>query len=228
MAGRWSLLGPVEPEPTTRALTHVESMLDRYGLLSRTIVSAEGFTGGFAAAYKVLSGLEETGAVSRAYAVEGIGGAQFALPGVIDRLRSSAADETSRAVVLTAADPANPFGASVPWPDRDHDGKPTRAAGALTVLVDGSPVLWVDRGLTSLLTWPVDPDVIRIAVGALVPVLQGLAEKVAVTRIDSVAFTDVPRDAIVLQELLSRGFAMTPRALTLRPATTASRSFTDA
>ena len=64
--------------------------------------------------------------------------------------------------------------------------------------------------------------------GALVPVLQGLAEKVAVTRIDSVAFTDVPRDAIVLQELLSRGFAMTPRALTLRPATTASRSFTDA
>ena len=227
MAGRWSLLEPIETDPTTRALTHVEVMLDRFGLLSRTIVSAEGFTGGFAAAYKVLSGLEDTGAVSRTYAVEGIGGAQFALPGVIDRLRASGADDTSRAVVLTAADPANPYGASIPWPERDHDGKPTRAAGALCVLVDGSPVLWLDRGLASLLTWPAEPDTVRIAAGSLVSVLQGLAEKVALTRIDSLPFTDLPRDSIIMEELLSRGFVMTPRALTLRPAA-ASRSLTDA
>jgi len=130
-------------------------------------------------------------------------------------------------VVLTAADPANPYGASIPWPERDHDGKPTRAAGALCVLVDGSPVIWLDRGLASLLTWPAEPDTVRIAAGSLVSVLQGLAEKVALTRIDSLPFTDLPRDSIIMEELLSRGFVMTPRALTLRPAA-ASRSLTDA
>ncbi|MEO7981951.1 MAG: DEAD/DEAH box helicase, partial [Sporichthyaceae bacterium] len=186
--GRWSLLPDVETDPTRRAATLAEVLLDRHGVVTRGAAQAERTPGGFAAVYRVLATFEETGRCRRGYFVEGLGAAQFALPGAVDRLRAVAAAlerageepvaraavaDVPRAVVLAATDPANPFGAAVPWPKRgpgsgeDAGHKPGRKAGALVVLVDGSLVLYVERGGRTLLTWADDPAVLQPAVDAL-------------------------------------------------------------
>jgi ATP-dependent Lhr-like helicase len=126
-AGRWSILPDLEPDPTVRSAAVAETLLDRHGVITRGAVVAERTAGGFAATYRVLSAFEDAGRVRRGYFVEGLGAAQFATGGAVDRLRaqSSAAGGPSdrdagdaRTVVLAAADPANPYGAALPWPDR--------------------------------------------------------------------------------------------------------------
>ncbi|MDQ1295891.1 MAG: ATP-dependent helicase Lhr and Lhr-like helicase, partial [Actinomycetota bacterium] len=124
VAGRWSSLPPAEPDTTVRAKALLEVMVERHGILTRGSVTAERFPGGFAAAYTVLSAMERVGAVRRGYVVEGLGPAQFAVPGAVDRLREETGRaqgplpnaDPRRAVVLAAADPANPYGAALPWP----------------------------------------------------------------------------------------------------------------
>jgi ATP-dependent Lhr-like helicase len=150
--GRWSLVsrelaaaGPETVSPTESATAVVGTLLERHGVLTRAAVRGEGVPGGFAGVYPVLRAMEESGRIRRGYFVTGLGGAQFALPGAVDRLRAfrdGEAEGQPGAVVLAATDPANPYGVALPWPVKG----PQRAAGAFVVLVGGAPSLYVERG----------------------------------------------------------------------------------
>ncbi|MEV4256223.1 crosslink repair DNA glycosylase YcaQ family protein, partial [Spirillospora sp. NPDC049652] len=332
VAGRWWPLPERETTPTARSHALAESLLDRYGIVIRGAVAAERTPGGFSAVYPVLRAFEETGRCRRGYFVEGLGAAQFALPGAVDRLRAlrpspppaappppaslwetpapdapdgrwdapgpsddasggrweSAAEGTSerwgspaedvsgggggssasdafpdrwdepdasrgpttgrsgagrpghgrppslggslapvaatrgqesgeRALVLAAADPANVYGAALPWPDRPDEAasghKPGRKAGALVVLIGGRLVLYVERGGKTLLTWDDDPDVLQPAVDALaLAVREGALGKLTVERADGEDINDSPLAAA----LEAAGFHPTPRGLRLR------------
>ena len=223
VAGRWSLIPEVEADPTVRAHAAAEVLLDRYGIVTRGSVVAEQTPGGFAAVYKVLSAFEESGKVRRGYFVEGLGAAQFATAGAVDRVRafvSSDADRTpGGALVLAAADPANPFGAALPWPQQeagdDAKHRPARRAGSLVVLVDGAPVLYAERGGRTLISFSGDRDALEEASRALAAkVTDGSMRSLTVTKLDG-------RDAVsssgaVVNALVQSGFAMTPQGLRLR------------
>lgn len=168
MYGRWALAVRPAQDATSRSVAHGEAWLDRYGVLTRGSVQAEDVIGGFALAYKVLSGFEESGKAMRGYVIEGLGAAQFSTPAIIDRLRGVAdsPDVTGwpsgtlepKTYVIAAADPANPYGAALGWPQRDESGgqvsaSPSRAAGALVVLIDGLCVAHLTRGGKTLSTY---------------------------------------------------------------------------
>jgi ATP-dependent Lhr-like helicase len=151
-AGRWSLVAPLlEPRPNATASAHARAvqLLERYGVLTREAALGEGNLGGFAGVYPILRALEDQGKVRRGYFVAGLGAAQFALAGAVDRLRRSTDD--GETIVLAATDPGQPFGASLPWPESDV--RPSRSAGALVVLQDGRPLVFVERGGKSLVTF---------------------------------------------------------------------------
>jgi ATP-dependent Lhr-like helicase len=223
VAGRWSLIPEVETDPTIRAHAAAEVLLDRYGIVTRGSVVAEETPGGFAAVYKVLSAFEESGKVRRGYFVEGLGAAQFATAGAVDRVRAFVSSDADRipggGLVLAAADPANPFGAALPWPERageeDAKHRPARRAGALVVLVDGAPVLYAERGGRTLISFSGDADALREAGRALATkVTGGAIRSLTVTKLDG-------RDAVsssgaVVDALVGNGFAMTPQGLRLR------------
>ena len=153
-AGRWSLVGAESGRATATERLHAQSLalLDRHGVLTREAVATEGIEGGFAAVYPVLRAMEEAGRIRRGYFVDGLGAAQFALAGALDRLRAArdpADPPTTGAIhLLAAADPANPYGAALAWPRRgETDRRPLqRAAGAYVVLVDGVAALYLERG----------------------------------------------------------------------------------
>ena len=153
--GRWSLVGDAlfgeVPSATERAHARAGVLLERHGVLTREAVRGEGVAGGFAGVYPVLRAMEESGRVRRGYFVDGLGGAQFALPGAVDRLRQHRDGDAVGAatVVLAATDPANTYGLTLPWPS-EHDARPARAAGAYVVLVDGIASLYLERGGRSL------------------------------------------------------------------------------
>ena len=165
--GRWSLvrdLAAAADNPTKRAVARTRLLLERYGIVSRRAAQAEGHAGGFGPAYKVCRELEEQGRVRRGHFVDGLEGAQFAYAGAVDRLRDCREDAEERdtlvtpddVVTLAAMDPANPYGALVPWPgvaDADK-AKPRRVAGAWLLLARGRPVLYVGRRGRSLITFP--------------------------------------------------------------------------
>ncbi|BCJ54825.1 DEAD/DEAH box helicase [Actinoplanes sp. NBRC 14428] len=230
MAGRWSRLPDRDLDPTRRAAALADLLLERHGVVTRGAVMAEGVTGGFAAVYPVLGALEERGAARRGYFVEGLGAAQFAVPGAVDRLRalSEPAELAKRtgttAVVLAATDPANPYGAALPWPDRVVDsgnGETTpaaghragRKAGALVVLVAGDLILYVERGGRTLLSFTDDPESLLAAGQALAAsVRSGALGAMSVERADGESVHSSPlRDA-----LTTAGFRATPRGLRLR------------
>jgi ATP-dependent Lhr-like helicase len=166
VAGRWSLLPEVELATTLRATTLAEQLLERHGVVTRGAVMSEGVVGGFALAYKVLSGLEETGRTRRGYFIEGLGAAQFATPATVDRLRAFAPDAAAAelreqprvALTLAACDPANPYGAALNWPEPPTGHRPGRKAGALVVLVDGALGLYVERGGKTVLDFLASDD----------------------------------------------------------------------
>ncbi|TXS06653.1 DEAD/DEAH box helicase [Streptomyces sp. col6] len=224
VSGRWSLLPPIEPEPTHRAHALARTLLDRHGVVTRGAVQAEGVEGGFSAAYRVLSAFEDNGQARRGYVVEGLGAAQFAMDGAVDRLRavSTARDRTEpgadpRALVLAAADPANAYGAALPWPE-PPDGaghKPGRKAGSLVVLVDGELTLYMERGGKTLLAWPTDPDdpALRAAAAALAAAARaGALGTVTVERTNGASSLTSPLG----RTLEAAGFLATPRGLRLR------------
>ncbi|MGH3379055.1 MAG: Lhr family helicase, partial [Actinoallomurus sp.] len=217
VAGRWWLLPPREQDTTRRGHALAETLLDRYGVVIRGAVMAERTPGGFAAVYPVLRAFEETGRCRRGYFVEGLGAAQFALPGAVDRLRATqrADGEAVRALVLAATDPANAYGAALPWPERPGEAasghKPGRKAGALVVLVEGELVLYVERGGKTLLSWH-ETD-LQPAVDALaLAVREGALGRLTVERADGGAIIDSPLAAA----LEAAGFHPTPRGLRLR------------
>ncbi|MEV8633160.1 ATP-dependent helicase [Streptosporangium sp. NPDC051023] len=241
VGGRWWPLPAPSQDATQRAHAQAEVLLERHGVVTRGAVAAERLPGGFAAVYPVLRAFEESGRCRRGYFVEGLGGAQFALPGAVDRMRATpAAPETARpasdpwnarpandpwnarppgegarrAVVLAATDPANPYGAALPW--AAHPGevshKPGRKAGSLVVLVDGHLILYVERGGRTLLSFT-DGDSLQPAVDALaLAVRDGALGKLTVERADGAAINDSPLGAA----LESAGFHPTPRGLRLR------------
>jgi len=166
-AGRWSLTAPLflpTPTPTEFVTTRAIQLLERYGVLTREMALAEGVEGGFAGVYPVLKLLEERGQVRRGYFVDGLGAAQFAQPGAVDLLRSMSlashgpdsdntyeSDGSPDAWVLAATDPAQPYGAALPWPA--SSGRPSRAIGAYVVLVNGHACAYLERGGKRLLTF---------------------------------------------------------------------------
>ncbi len=230
VAGRWSALPVPEPDSTLRAHHQAELLLNRHGVLTKGAVAAEAVPGGFAMLYKVLTTLEEAGRCQRGYFVESLGGAQFALASTVDRLRGyldepgSFKDPTRpeyRAVVLAAADPANPYGAALPWPSRaleeEGGGRPGRKAGALVVLVDGELAWFVERGGRSLLSLRDDPDVNRAAAAALAQlVTAGRVSSILVERINGLPVLGPDVSAPAVSALSDAGFARTPRGLRLR------------
>ncbi len=227
-AGRWSLVEPRHPDPTVRRAALVASMLERHGVLLRGVASAEDVSGGFAALYPVLARLEETGAVRRGYLVEGQGAAQFALPECVDRLRADA-QLTPGAVVIAATDPANPYGALLPWPaavGEESAGRPRRVAGADVVLVDGELALFLERGGGSVVGLTADGDTLGRAAGALAEAAPTRYAGLTLRRVDgenALSSTSATRTALV-----EAGFVPTPRGLRLRapgPRTPSPRTF---
>ena len=173
-AGRWSLVADLVGEarsPTERGHALATTLLERHGVVTREAVSAEGVSGGYASVYPVLRAMEESGRARRGYFVAGLGAAQFALPGAVDRLRSAREDDAPTVRILAATDPAQPYGAALPWPRGEGDERLPlqRAAGAYVVQVDGVAALYLERGGRSLLTLPAGADLDRRAraVGAL-------------------------------------------------------------
>ncbi|WP_336716139.1 Lhr family ATP-dependent helicase [Arthrobacter sp. USHLN218] len=216
--GRWSLLPSPEPDTTVHAHATAELLLDRYGVVTRGSVAGEGVPGGFGLLYKVLAKLEETGRCRRGYFIEHLGAAQFAVPATVDRLRSfnrdaQLAEQPRAAVALAATDPANPYGAALPWPAQDGGHRPGRKAGALVVLVDGELVLYVERGGKTLLTFTEDPEDLSLCAAALVAVIRrGAADKMAVEKVNGVPVLDTE----VARALTGAGFYTTPRGLRFR------------
>jgi ATP-dependent Lhr-like helicase len=228
------------------------TLLERHGVVTRGAVAAERVPGGFAAVYPVLRAMEETGQCRRGYFVEGLGAAQFALPGAVDRMRAlaaalatptapaptewevpaewamlSAPPLTGRGaarpgpavapVVLAAADPAQPYGAALPWPERPDDSptghKPGRKAGALVILASGALALYVERGGKTLLSWTDDPALLEPCAAALAAaVRQGVLGRITVEKADGETVHDTP----LARALQSAGFRPTPRGLRLR------------
>jgi len=306
VSGRWSLLPEREADPTRRLHAIAQTMLDRHGILTRGAVVSERLAGGFGALYPVLRAMEEAGQCRRGYFVEGLGAAQFALPGAVDRMRAlgtemaelaaqapapaigggeqGAAEAEAapawgpppsaevatwervgggrpgagprggghgpgpggghgagpggggygwgqpgapvgtgrtgnqpEAVVLAAGDPANPFGAALPWPERPGEvpgaHRPGRKAGALVILCRGHLVLYVERGGKTLLSWTSDPAELAPAATALAAAVRGGAlGRLTVERADGTGVYDTP----LAQALADAGFRPTPRGLRLR------------
>ncbi len=177
--GRWSSVASLfatRPEPTGRAHARTLLLLERHGVVSRDCLAVEDLPGGFAALYPVYRAMEEAGKVRRGHFVEGYSGAQFAFPGAVDRLRAARNAEGGAAHVLAATDPANPFGALLPWPaPRSAAARPRRSTGARVVQVDGEAVLYVERSGQRLWTFPVaDPAEEEPALARAVRALAGL------------------------------------------------------
>jgi ATP-dependent Lhr-like helicase len=252
VSGRWSLLpdragGSDGAAATMRAHAHALTLLERHGVVTRGAVAAERVPGGFAAVYPVLRAMEETGQCRRGYFVEGLGAAQFALPGAVDRMRAIAAvnggvqgagppgqaergarsadpretpapaDSAERTMVLAAADPAQPYGAALPWPSRPGETaaahRPGRKAGALVILHDGDLVLYVERGGKTLLSWSDDASVLQPCAAALATaVREGALGRITVEKADGGAVYDSP----LAHALESAGFRPTPKGLRLR------------
>jgi ATP-dependent Lhr-like helicase len=180
--------------------------------------------------YKVLTAFEDAGRCQRGYFVESLGGAQFAVASTVDRLRSylDGVDPERReyhAVVLAAADPANPYGAALPWPtrkvaDEDATHRPGRKAGALVAVVDGELAWFLERGGRSLLSFTDDAEAHIAAASALTDLVSsGRVGPLLVEKVNGVPVLEPGAEgerAAVQDALVGAGFARTPRGLRLR------------
>lgn len=233
-AGRWSLLPERVADNTIRAHATADVLLERYGVLTRGSVQSEGVRGGFALMYRVLTEFEDRGRCRRGYFVDSLGGAQFSTTDVVDRLRSFETDRPrasgesggfvtvggaqgdAGSLVLAACDPANAYGAALPWPKSAVEGaghRPGRKAGALVVLVDGELALYLERGGKTLLTFTEDPA----ARAAAATALAGLVNN---RRVDSLVIDRVNGESVhgntFADFLTQAGFAATPKGFRLR------------
>ncbi len=212
--GRWSLTAPLfadAPGPGARLRAQAELMLERSGIVTRETALAEGVPGGFSTLYAELGNLELLGTARRGYFVEGLGGAQFALPGAVERLRSLP-EPKGEFQILAATDPANPYGAALPWPKPPSGRRPARAPGAHVLLRDGEPLLYVERGGRSILRLTdLDEASLAEAAGAL-------AEAVTARRLAKLGVEKVDGEPVLgsghEEALLSAGFSRGPRKLT--------------
>ncbi|MGM7666371.1 ATP-dependent helicase [Microbacterium sp. A93] len=243
-AGRWSLVPAPIHDPTVRAHATAEYLLDRYGVITRGSVMAEEIPGGFATQYRLLSRMEEAGQVRRGYYIEHLGAAQFSTGATVDRLRgfarqdltdsSRTSDSTAAsswqapasappppAVALAATDPANPYGAALPWPEipagadgvRPTGQRPGRKAGAVVVLVAGELALYVERGGRTLLLFSEQQSALAPLASALGWALQtARVEKMSLEKVNGLPLTGTPLAAA----LLEAGFYSSPSGLRFR------------
>ena len=209
--GRWSTTGGLFPgEPDPRALA--ELLLERHGIVTRDGVRAEGIPGGYAPVYRELRKLETLGVCRRGYFVEGLGGAQFALPGAVERLRERPEEEA--ALVLAAADPAQPYGAALAWPKRSG-ARAARVAGAYVVLLGGEPALFVERGGRSLVPLR-DPEE-ALAAGRASARSSQHARRTGIKRLAVERFDGEPvGETEAMPLLVEAGFLAGPRRAVLR------------
>lgn len=221
MVGRWSLTVPADTNSTSRSVAHGEAWLERYGVVTRGSVVAENTLGGFALAYKVLTRFEEVGKAMRGLIIDGLGAAQFSTPAVVDRLRSLAdsADVEGwpsgttdpEVYVLAAVDPANPYGAALPWPGQG----PTRSAGSLVVLADGLCVAYLTRGgrNLSIFTPPVGLDYADV----LPLVVSAFQQAVSSNMMKRIVIEKVHGEAVIgsewAQRLRAAGARITPKGV---------------
>lgn len=221
--GRWSLLPERDLDPTRRGAHLADSLLERYGVVTRGAVQAENVRGGFALMYKVLARMEEAGRVRRGYFVEHLGAAQFGTPATVDRLRTFVRDQDAAPalapLVLAATDPANPYGAALPWPGAADDPvvgtpahRPGRKAGALVALVDGHLAAYLERGGKSALTFTDDSAELGAAATELAAVVRARLRSLRIERVNGASVFGTPF-AEALQEA---GFVATPQGLRLR------------
>ena len=218
MQGRWSLAAPLfqpAPDPVARRRTLAELLLERYGILTRELVLAEGVQGGFAALYDSLAQLETLGICRRGYFIEGLGGAQFALPGAVERLRAQRDLDGAAPLVLAASDPAQPFGAALPWPTAKGSAgegrRAARVAGAHVVLVGAEVACYVEAGGRGLQMF-VAGEPLRIALSALADAVRGgRIRKLELERVDGEPVLGSPSEPL----LVELGFRSGPRRLTL-------------
>ena len=220
--GRWSLLPELSDASADGALRSAASaglLLERYGVVTRGSVQAEGVPGGFAQAYRTLAGFEDAGHARRGYFIETLGAAQFAASATVDRLRSFAAvpdPAPLHAITLAATDPANAYGAALAWPALEGvSHRPGRKAGGLVVLVDGDLVLYLERGGRSALAFTDDEAALQAAARSLVDTARA-------RRLDTLTIEQVS-GAFVYgtpagRALLAAGFVESSRGLTLRRA----------
>jgi ATP-dependent Lhr-like helicase len=223
-AGRWSLLAPLlEPRPTATASAHAAAMqlVERMGVVTREGVLAEGVVGGFASVYGVLKVLEERGQVRRGYFVSGLGAAQFAVPGAVDRLRSlrrsdDLGAEAGLPTVLSATDPAQPYGAALAWPD--SPGRPARIGAAVVVTREGVPLVWHDRRSHHLVTFPgamTDASWADVLVSL---VRDGPMRAVEIRKVNGAGLLESPDAAWVRAVAVDAGFTDSYRGLAVRRA----------
>jgi len=212
--GRWSLTAALfadAPAAGPRLRAQAELMLERYGIVTRESVLAEGVPGGFSALYAELGNLELLGTARRGYFVEGLGGAQFALPGAVERLRSLPIDDGSH-LLLAATDPANPYGASLPWPKPPSERRPARVPGAHVLLRDGAPILYLERGGRSVVR------LVELDDEELAAAMRELADAVAAGRLPKLGIEKLDGEPVIgsgqEEVLLGAGFSRGPRKLT--------------
>jgi ATP-dependent Lhr-like helicase len=219
VSGRWFALNETVSDPTRLQLARTEALLGRYGVVTRGSVMAEQTPGGFAGVYRVLRELEQTGACLRGYYIDTLGAAQFASPATVDRIRAHARDDdqptSDLALTLAATDPANPFGAALPWPARSDESikhRPARKAGSLVVMHDGHAVLYLERGGKKALVFDSHP--VRLAAAAA-----SLAQTVRSRRVNRLSVETAdgqPVSTTALGEALREaGFERTPKGLRL-------------
>jgi ATP-dependent Lhr-like helicase len=203
-AGRWSLV-PAGMAGTDRSHALALALLERYGVVTRESVLGEGVPGGFAAVYPVLRAMEEAGKIRRGYFVEGLGAAQFALPGAVDRLRAERTPPETPSIQLVAAtDPANPYGASLAWP---KSAKLQRIAGAYVVLADGEPALYVERGRKGLITLPAFEQFAAPALAALRRLAENSSRReLSIDRVDGDSALSSPLRAALEQAGFQREY----------------------
>ncbi len=186
------------PDPVTTkwAASLTQQLLARHGVLTREAVTAETIPGGFGVVYPVLKAMEENGRIRRGYFVAGLGATQFAVPGALDLLRSLRdAPDDVEVVVLASTDPANPYGATLKWPQRrptqntqssqreafcsagsassaltgvDISRAPTRSVGATVILVNGAIAAYLARGDRQLVTFLPEAEPDRAKAGGAV------------------------------------------------------------
>ncbi|WP_338571060.1 DEAD/DEAH box helicase [Arachnia propionica] len=216
LPGRWYAVTDGSTTPTEARLAQATGWLERYGVVTRGIV--EGTPGGFAAAYGLLRELEDSGLVRRGVLVDGLGAAQFAAPETIDALRSFREPDASAARVLAAVDPANPFGRVLPWPAH-NTARPSRLAGAVVVIADGTCLAYLGRAGRSLTLFPSTSPaaeaarVIRVLGEA---VSQGRMARFRIEEIDGARATAHP----LASELRKAGAGLHPQGLVVEAAPT--------
>ena len=213
IVGRWSLTESLfrgAPAEGPRLRAQAELMLERYGIVTRETVLAEGVPGGFSSLYGELSNLEMLGTARRGYFVEGLGGAQFALAGAVERLRALPEREDEY-LILAATDPAQPYGAALRWPKRAEGRRPARTPGAYVLLRDGNPIVYVERGGKGIVR------LVELEGEALVEAVSRLAEAAREKLIPKLGIERVDGEPVfgsgLEEQIIAAGFSRQPRRL---------------